>query len=251
MSDDEQQGGGEGGDNGEGRYECASVSGGKFWKIERDGQTVRTYWGKLDSAGQSNSKAFASAEAAKEFVRKTAAKKVKEGYKKIEEERESKKKGRGGGEHDWTAALDGIEDAEGRTINVASIANVLTAADGKSVTFEFKWSDETEDRGVAQLYDGHWFVGPRGPINEAVIKAAVDPMHAQIGEDFPDELEDGGGPDLATVWPELLFFPGMRDECGLVDEYPLVFRFHNEWSDHGLWAGVTEDGSKASAGTFN
>ncbi len=48
---------------------------------------------------------------------------------------------------------------------------------------------------------------------------------------------------------KFVIFPTMRDELGLVDEFPIVIRFSNTWSDHGFWAGVSADGTNARAET--
>lgn len=61
-------------------WECPSSSGGKFWRVKREGSMVTTSWGRINTKGQTKSTDHVDDEKAKKFVENTIKKKEKEGY---------------------------------------------------------------------------------------------------------------------------------------------------------------------------
>ncbi|MEU0882274.1 DUF4132 domain-containing protein [Lentzea sp. NPDC005914] len=62
------------------RWELVSGGSAKFWEIERDGASVTVRFGRLETAGQTQTKELASVEAAEAHVAKLVAEKEKKGY---------------------------------------------------------------------------------------------------------------------------------------------------------------------------
>ncbi|MFI6094316.1 WGR and DUF4132 domain-containing protein [Lentzea sp. NPDC051213] len=62
------------------RWELVASGSAKFWEIGQDGATVTVRFGRLDTAGQTQTKELASAEAAQAHVAKLVAEKEKKGY---------------------------------------------------------------------------------------------------------------------------------------------------------------------------
>ena len=62
------------------RYELIEGTSNKFWDITHDGVTVTVRWGKVGTAGQSNTKTFASAAEAKKEHDKLVGEKTRKGY---------------------------------------------------------------------------------------------------------------------------------------------------------------------------
>src|SRR5688572_6790734 len=65
------------------RWELVSGGSAKFWEIERDGSSVTVRFGRLETAGQTQTKELASAEAAEAHVVKLVAEKEKKGYRPV------------------------------------------------------------------------------------------------------------------------------------------------------------------------
>ncbi|MFD4637240.1 DUF4132 domain-containing protein [Lentzea sp. NPDC058436] len=65
------------------RWELVSGSAAKFWEIDQDGTAVTVRFGRLDTHGQTQTKALASAEAATAHVAKLVAEKEKKGYRAV------------------------------------------------------------------------------------------------------------------------------------------------------------------------
>ncbi|MEV6237399.1 DUF4132 domain-containing protein [Lentzea sp. NPDC051838] len=65
------------------RWELVSGSSAKFWEIEQDGTAVTVRFGRLNTAGQTQTKELASAEAAEAHVAKLVAEKEKKGYAEV------------------------------------------------------------------------------------------------------------------------------------------------------------------------
>ncbi|GGU45004.1 hypothetical protein GCM10010178_41930 [Lentzea flava] len=65
------------------RWELVSGSSAKFWEIGREGTAVTVRFGRLQTAGQTQTKEFASEEAAQAHVAKLVAEKEKKGYRPV------------------------------------------------------------------------------------------------------------------------------------------------------------------------
>jgi DNA ligase-1 len=63
------------------RFEFNEGTSNKFWEVSVSGSEMTTRWGRIGSAGQSKTKSFASAEAARAAADKLIAEKTKEGYR--------------------------------------------------------------------------------------------------------------------------------------------------------------------------
>jgi len=66
-------------------FVCDSVSGGKFWRVCLDGNTVFIAFGKLETEGQNTFKDFETSEQAEKFMNKKIQEKQKKGYQEIVE----------------------------------------------------------------------------------------------------------------------------------------------------------------------
>jgi predicted DNA-binding WGR domain protein len=61
-------------------FEFVGGPSGKFWEVSQSGCAMTTRWGRIGSAGQSKTKAFADEAAAADQVAKLIAEKTREGY---------------------------------------------------------------------------------------------------------------------------------------------------------------------------
>jgi predicted DNA-binding WGR domain protein len=65
------------------RFEFIAGNSRKFWEVEVSGKDMTTRWGRIGSAGQSKTKTFADAAAARAAADKLIAEKTDEGYVEI------------------------------------------------------------------------------------------------------------------------------------------------------------------------
>jgi len=82
-------------------FEFSDDKSNKFWTIELDGKSFTVHYGRIGTNGQTQTKEFASPEAAKKEYDKLVAEKVKKGYKE---------KGGGSSSSSSSAALKEDED---------------------------------------------------------------------------------------------------------------------------------------------
>ncbi|MET8760084.1 DUF4132 domain-containing protein [Lentzea sp. NPDC004782] len=66
------------------RWELVAGGSAKFWEIGQDGTTVTVRFGRLNTAGQTQTKEFPSAQAAEAHVAKLVAEKEKKGYRPVD-----------------------------------------------------------------------------------------------------------------------------------------------------------------------
>ncbi|MBO6933684.1 MAG: DNA ligase [Deltaproteobacteria bacterium] len=67
------------------RFEYKDQKSNKFWEIEREGSSVTTRWGKIDTSGQTKTKDLGTDAKAEAHVDKQIASKVKKGYAEVGE----------------------------------------------------------------------------------------------------------------------------------------------------------------------
>lgn len=65
------------------RFEFNEGNSSKFWEIEQSGTSLTTWWGRIGTSGQSNTKDFASDTQARIEYNKLVAEKTKKGYVEI------------------------------------------------------------------------------------------------------------------------------------------------------------------------
>ncbi|WP_405683105.1 DUF4132 domain-containing protein [Streptomyces sp. NBC_00057] len=194
------------------RWEYVEGSASKFWETEAEGAVVTVRYGRCGSDGRTQTKEYASAEAASAQVRKTIAEKERKGYREV-----------GGA----TVAAGAPSPAAGAGSGASDAADVTEGALPDEDTFELPsaWRRQLHPR--------------RGGVRRSVGKAPQDALDAVerrlseerewIGEFLADPRSDNGLVESARA-----HLAGSPDPVGaavlaaVVGLYPLT---HTAWAD--------------------
>jgi len=122
--------------------------------------------------------------------------------------------------------------------------------DGSLFTFQFSFpGEETLYNSFCLKHKDAWFITPKLVLAEEC-DFAILKMKQHLEKVW--DVEQMGIDSIAS-WElkvDHVLFDFEKDQQGLVDTYPLVFRFQNDLSDHGLWCGINFSTGQSAAYTF-
>jgi len=214
------------------RFEVSEGSSNKFWEIEVDGSSHTVRYGKIGTDGQTNTKSFASAEAARKDHDKLIAQKTGKGYEEVDP---NKSDAPALDAKDLKRHLSNLGGEDGAFLVLADWLQGQGHPWGELVVLQHAAATAPNDKKRAQLAaEAEKLLNSKG---SAILgKLARDPSSRFTwGNGFVHVATIGTGPtpeDVTAGVKAFLALPVAHLVEGLVvNPVPTTFETHQDWGD--------------------